>query len=511
MAALLISTTMFLGLGVTLATAPLDFRKKYETDTVSLEQATRALRYSKKMSNGSEQRWKQSISRSLKNMFRIKSNISDLKENNRVKAEEIERELNSQVLNMLRRSKTELKYSKVSGNSNKDEIFDEALKNAVTELMSDNTDESNFEKTAMKLQTAADDSLGNSKIDTRKLDAVKATRAAVNEIKPIPIASETQTETTAPPTTAASSPPPMPPATSSPPPTTPPEFLATVHRNIGTLRKELEQLKEVAGAGAGAAKAVAAEAAAAKKAAEEAAAAKAAAKAAEEAAAKKAAEEAAEAAAKKAAEAAATKKAAEEAAAAKAAAKKAVAAQRVQSIARGKAVRRAAAEEAAAAQQVQSLARGKVARRAAAARAAQKRAAAEMRRAAEAAAAKTSKTIGNLRNQGLTRGDYNRAKAATAAAREAAAENLARERTSPDGAEAKKKRLLREAREAINRAGIERQQEQRGADPGGVKRMAEQLEKEQGKQGSSTGGADPGQTKVTALKGKWEMFAGLGH
>ena len=142
MAALLISTTMFLGLGVTLATAPLNSRKKYDydKDTVSIEQATSALRYSKKMATGSEQRWKQSISRSLKNMFRIKSNISDLKEQNHVKAEEIERELNSQVLNMLRRSKTEMKYSKATGNSGKDEIFNTALKNVVTELMSDNTD-----------------------------------------------------------------------------------------------------------------------------------------------------------------------------------------------------------------------------------------------------------------------------------------------------------------------------------------------------------------------------------
>ena len=224
MAALLISTTMFLGLGVTLATAPLNFRKKYEheKDTVSLEQATSALRYSKKMSNGSEQRWKQSISRSLKNMFRIKSNISDLKENDKVKAEELEKELNSQVLNMLRRSKLELKYSKANGNSNKDEIFDTALKNAVTELMSDNIDESNFEKTAMKLQTAADNSLGDSQIETKNLNTVKATRAAVNEIKPIPIVSEAETtETTAPPATAPAAPATAAWLRAAPPPRTP--------------------------------------------------------------------------------------------------------------------------------------------------------------------------------------------------------------------------------------------------------------------------------------------------
>jgi len=206
MAALLISTTMFLGLGVTLATAPLNSRKKYDydKDTVSIEQATSALRYSKKMATGSEQRWKQSISRSLKNMFRIKSNISDLKEQNHVKAEEIERELNSQVLNMLRRSKTEMKYSKATGNSGKDEIFNTALKNVVTELMSDNTDDSNFEKSVMKLQTAADNSLGDSQIDKKNLNTVKAMRAAVNEIEPIPIVSEaeTQTETIAQPATA---------------------------------------------------------------------------------------------------------------------------------------------------------------------------------------------------------------------------------------------------------------------------------------------------------------------
>jgi hypothetical protein len=240
MAALLISTTMFLGLGVTLATAPLNSRKKYDydKDTVSIEQATSALRYSKKMATGSEQRWKQSISRSLKNMFRIKSNISDLKEQNHVKAEEIERELNSQVLNMLRRSKTEMKYSKATGNSGKDEIFNTALKNVVTELMSDNTDDSNFEKSVMKLQTAADNSLGDSQIDKKNLNTVKAMRAAVNEIEPIPIVSEaeTQTETIAQPATAQ--PATAQPATAQPATTT--EDLTALRQQIEKIRKHLE-------------------------------------------------------------------------------------------------------------------------------------------------------------------------------------------------------------------------------------------------------------------------------
>ena len=253
MAALLISTTMFLGLGVTLATAPLNFKKKYEheKDTVSIEQATSALRYTKKMTNGSEQRWKHSISRSLKNMFRIKSSISDLKESDKVKAEELEKDLNSQVLDMLRRSRTELKYSKASGNANKDEIFDTALKNVVTELMSDNTDDSNFEKSVMKLQTAADNSLRNSQIETKNLNEVKATRAAVNEIKPIPIVSEAETtETTDPPVTTPAAPattyPAPPPPATTPPETTPttpsrdPSIgLVALQQNIRMLRKQV--------------------------------------------------------------------------------------------------------------------------------------------------------------------------------------------------------------------------------------------------------------------------------
>ena len=208
------------------------------------------------MANGSEQRWKQSISRSLKNMFRIKSNISELKESNQVEAEELEREMNSQVLNMLRRSKTELKYSKASGNSNKDEIFNTALKNAVTELMSDNTNESNFEKTAMKLQTAADNSLGNSQVETKNLNAVKATRAAVNEIKPISIVSEAETtETAAPLATAApatAQPETAQPETAQPETTTPPETAtpaattpaATTPEDLAALQLTITNLRE---------------------------------------------------------------------------------------------------------------------------------------------------------------------------------------------------------------------------------------------------------------------------
>ena len=188
MAAPLISITMFMGLGVALATTPLDGRKplQLEREVVTTSQASRALGDSRRVATGKAAKWKKSVSQILTDMFRIKSDMPRLREEDAERAQELEREMDAQILGMLRRSERDLNNSRASGRSNteNEERFDAALKDTVSELMDETSNAADFEKTAMKLQSAADNTVRGLQTDAAVLNAVKGIRTAVDALTP---------------------------------------------------------------------------------------------------------------------------------------------------------------------------------------------------------------------------------------------------------------------------------------------------------------------------------------